>query len=240
VSAPEDRSPASGAPVGPELERRLREAVARTEARGEPGAPAVPSPEALHDALTGRLPEAERVRVIDEAARSPEGRRELATLRVALGAAEAAWPDAGVQSRRASWWLRPATAAAAGILLAAGLGGGMWWRMMHESPNAAPGADPLRGAGAEARVTLVAPVVEAAPGAPPTLAWRAVPGAVRYDVEVLAPDGSLIHGASTPDTTLALPAAAVPASGGTYEWWVRARAADGTARRSPTGRIRTR
>ncbi len=233
MSRPDDRSP-----LDPELERRLRASVAHADAAGDsPSAP--PSPEALHDALVGRLPEAERVRVLDQAARTAEGRRELAMLRVALGAAEESWP-AREPVRPASWWLRPTTAAAAAALLAAGLGGGMWWRMMHASPNAPAAADPLRSAGAEARVTLVAPVVDAAAGTTPTLVWRAVPGALGYDVEVLAPDGAVRHAARTRDTVLALPAAAVPAAGTAYDWWVRARMPDGATRRSATGTLRGR
>jgi hypothetical protein len=239
VTGPRDDAPEAGPPVGPELERRLREALARHEAReGAPGEDA-PAPEALHDALAGRLPEEERVRVIDRAARTAAGRRELATLHVALGAAEEASPGAG--ARRAAWWLRPTTAAAAAVVLAAGLGGGVWWRMLHGSPNTPAEGDPLRSTAAGAPIALVAPEVEAAAGgAPPTLAWRAVPGAVGYEVEVLTPTGALVHAARTSDTTLALPAAAVPAAGAAYEWWVRARVPGGEARRSATGRIRGR
>lgn len=260
MSDGDDERPLAGPPMGPELERRLRDALARHEsaraesARAESAGDDAPSPEALLDALAGRLPEEERVRLIDRAARTAEGRRELATLRVALGAAESAWPESGSAperrshephasppstgaGRRASWWLRPATAAAAALLLATGLGGGMWWRMMHASPNAA--ADPLRSGGEGARVALVAAEVDATAAAPPTLAWRAVPGALGYDVEVLTPQGAVVHAASTRDTTLALPAAAVPAAGAAYEWWVRARTAEG-ARRSAVGRIRGR
>lgn len=238
-------------PIGGELERRLREAVAREGARetagaGPAGEPA-PSPETLLDALAGRLTEPERLRTIDRAAATAEGRRELATLHVALGAADATWPEAG--ARRAAWWLRPASAAAAALLLATGLGGGMWWRMTHASPNAAVGADPVRAGDAppgpapsgasqgDGRVALVPAAVTARAGAPTTLAWRALPGAVGYDVEVLAPAGTVVHAATTRDTTLLLPPAAVPARGVTARWWVRARAADGTTRRSAFGTI---
>jgi hypothetical protein len=245
-------------PVGPALERRLRDALARDEARRAPGEGAgAPPPEALLDALAGRLPEEERVRLIDQASRTAEGRRELATLRVALGAAEAAWPESAADERRstdpaspdpaspatrrrAAWWLRPGTAAAAALLLATGLGGGMWWRMMHASPNAPAGADPMRAGpaeGAEPRLSLAPAAVATRAGAATTLAWRAVPGAVDYDVEVLTADGAVLHAARTRDTTLALPASALPAPGATARWWVRARAADGTTRRSPFGTI---
>jgi hypothetical protein len=219
-------------PLDPELERRLRDALAGDHADGGVAGDA-PAPDVVLDALAGRLPEAERIRVLDAAARTVEGRRDLATLVVAVRAAESAAP-VDDEVRIASRWLRRPVAAAATLVIAAGLGGGLWWRTTR-----GPADDgPLRsGAGAAAGVVLAAPTVDATPDAPPALAWRPVRGAVRYDVEVMAADGAVVHAATTGDTTLALPAAAVPGAGAAYEWWVRARLPDGSVRRSPMGRI---
>ncbi|MBV9880197.1 MAG: hypothetical protein JO180_06850 [Gemmatirosa sp.] len=213
-------------PLGAALERRVRASLERTDA---PSTDALPSPEMLRDALAGRLSEAERLRAIDQATRTREGRRELALLRVALGASREAWPDA-LPAARPAWWRSRGLAAAAGVLLAVGLGGS-WWA-------ARPAADPLRDVpGPSTGVSLVAASAAAGGGAATVLAWHAVPGAVRYDVEVLAPDGAVRHAASTRDTVLPLPTSAVPTAGAAADWWVRARLPDGTTRRSPMGRL---
>lgn len=218
------------APVGPELERRLREAMGRAHAaQTEADATDAPTPERLHDALAGRLPEDERVAVIDAAMRSARGRRELATVRTALAAARDAWPSDGARS----WWRRPALAIAATALLAAGVGGGAWWRASR--PSGASVDDPFRGS-VRTGVTLVTPAMNARAADSVRLVWRAVPDAAGYDVEVLNADGTPLLTTSTSDTTLAL-APSTLSAGMTVEWWVRARLLDGTTRRSPVGRI---
>ena len=232
-------------PVGAELERQLRDAFARSlAARPEPtSADDDVSPETLHDALTGKLPERERGSALDRAMRTERGRRELALLRVALGAADAAWPDAarGARPRHAAWWLRPSIAAAAAIVLAVGLGGGMWWRMFHASPEAPVGADVTRAArSGVAGVALVVPNVTVAANVPAMLAWRAVTGAARYDVEVMRGDGVVVWSTTTRDTTFALPAIAEPPAAASYDWWVLAHLIGGETRRSPLGHLRRR
>ena len=70
------------------------------------------------------------------------------------------------------------------------------------------------------------PLVGAANG---TLVWRAVPDAVRYDVEIVNASGETIFHARVADTTSALPAS-LPS--GSLSWWVRATLRDGSERRS--------
>lgn len=134
------------------------------------------------------------------------------------------------------WWTRPGLATAVALLLAAALGGGAWWQAWHASPNAVD-AEVLRAAAVAAeQIPLVAPDVLTT-GGDARLAWRAVPGATRYHVEVLGADGAVVHAASTADTVLALPATVRPPAGAAYEWSVRTRLPDGVTRRSAAGRL---
>ena len=89
MSRPADERPPDG--LDPSVAARLRAALDRAPADDA----ALPSPEALHDAVAGRLPPEERARVLDAALRTPAGRREVALLRTALRAAAEAWPDGG-------------------------------------------------------------------------------------------------------------------------------------------------
>jgi hypothetical protein len=220
-------------PTDPALDAEVRAAAfARDRTRADAPASDV-SAERLQDAVAGRLASEERQRVLDATRRTEQGRREVALLRTAHRAAGDAGPAGGRAD--APWWTRPGLAAGAALVIAAGLGGGAWWQAWHASPNAVD-AGTLRAAAVAAdEIRLVRSDVTAGEGA--RLAWRAVPGAARYHVEVLAADGAAVHVMSTTDTTVTLPATVQPPSGTSYEWWVRARLADGGTRRSGAGRL---
>ena len=64
-----------------------------------------------------------------------------------------------------------------------------------------------------------------------TFVWRAVPTARRYTVELIAPDGAVVFGRETSDTSLTLPASA-DLRVGEYRWWVTAQTEDATRVRS--------
>lgn len=223
---PDDRPPDPA--FDPAFDRALRESAARLRSRaGSDVRTDAPAPERLWDAVAGRLDEDERLRVLDVALRTERGRRELALLRTASAAADEAFPGA----RARAWWARPGLAAAAAALLVVGVGGSAWW---SSGGDRAP-VDVLRaGEQSASRVALAAGDVRMTEGA--RLRWHAVPGAIRYDVEVLGAEGAVLQAAGTPDTSVALtPRLALPPGGA--EWWVRARMPDGSTRRSAWGRV---
>lgn len=91
-------------------------------------------------------------------------------------------------------------------------------------------------------ITLLGPSTEIDEATPPTFAWKAVPGAQQYELEVLDEKGALVWGAKTSETSLTLSDPRLLPPGRTYRWWVRATNASGAQRASPVRslRIRTR
>jgi hypothetical protein len=84
--------------------------------------------------------------------------------------------------------------------------------------------------GAVDSLAVVEPLGGAAIG-PQRFVWRAVEGAVAYDLEVLQSDGTVLATAETRDTVIVLrePWTETPT---TYRWWVTARLLDGSTLRS--------
>ena len=91
-------------------------------------------------------------------------------------------------------------------------------------------------------VTLLEPAAEIEGGIPPTFAWKPVPGAQSYELEVLDDRGALVWGAKTGETSVTLSAPRLLPPGKSYRWWVRATTASGNQRASAVRslRIRTR
>jgi hypothetical protein len=101
--------------------------------------------------------------------------------------------------------------------------------------DAVPDADPVRAG--ERALLLVGPRGDLA--APPTrLAWRALAGRPRYTVELLDAADAPVMLVETTDTTAAIPAGTLRP--GSYRWFVRARATDGTDLRSALERFTIR
>lgn len=209
-------------------------------ARAGAGAPCAVPPEALLALARGELPEDERLPLLDAVMTSARCREELDLLRAvvaaereALGDAPAAPTgplrvvrgDAPSPAAARPWWRRTAVpvALAATALLAVGLS-----RMVGRG-----GEEVMRGR-AEG-VMLVAPAGAIASG-PVTLAWRPVPDAVRYAVELLDAQGSPLVDTTLADTTLVVPAALLRA-GREYRWIVTARDAAGSERGQSVGGI---
>ncbi len=113
--------------------------------------------------------------------------------------------------------------AAAALLLT--VGGGLVLSTRHPAGE--------RADGTEARLTAVAPAGTIRAGPRVHLVWSQVPDAFSYRAELLAPDGALLHAATTGDTTLALPPTIDLITGETYHWWVSASLPEGRELRSP-------
>ena len=131
----------------------------------------------------------------------------------------------------AAWRRYTPLALAASLVLALGLG--IVWR---ESRPGNGGV--MRG---EAAVTLIAPATEvrsSASGVP--FVWRPVPGAVRYELELLDTAGGVTFSATTRDTTITLADGRRLAPDAEYRWWVRAIDAAGAQRSSAMRRLRVR
>jgi RNA polymerase sigma-70 factor (ECF subfamily) len=203
---------------------RLREVHGGTMAsqpRGGRSSPC-PEPEAIH-ALTRREGgEDERLAILDEVMSCPDCRSEFDLLR----SIELAGEQAGDIRRRTGRWLAPAALAAAVLLALAAA---------RLALPGAPAREIVRSAAAD-RVALAAPPGEASTGLPLLFAWRPVPGASRYRLEVLTTDGEIVLEAETAETAIVVQSAADLAPG-EYRWWVAA-TVPGAAARSALRPIR--
>ena len=161
--------------------------------------------------------ESERLRTLDVALSTAEGRREL---EIAWAAARAARPP-----RRA--WQR--YAAAAGFILVAGTSALWLGQRTRGNPEVTRGA--------ESTVTLVAPVGEVGEGRASRFVWRPVSKAEHYLVVVVDTAGAELFAGETRDTAMALPDSVRLAPGRAYLWWVQARLADQSTVTAVTQRL---
>jgi hypothetical protein len=183
-----------------------------------------PSAEALEAAVAGRGPETERLAVLDKALTCGACRREIALLH-ALASAEVR--DGKTKTRGAAWKRLVPMALAASIILALGVVGVHKW-----GTQGAP--DDLRGGNA---VSLIEPSSDASvPRGAVRFAWRRVPSALRYTLEIDATDGRVLLSTHTIDTSLTLSLANVPA--GEHRWLVLTSTDFGTELRSETRVLR--
>jgi hypothetical protein len=180
------------------------------------------APEALLALARREGPEEERLATLDHAMACAGCKRELDLL-VAVEAAAGELGVARGDAAPAPVPLRPrptragsrrivALALAASALVAVGV-------VVREARGPGEPGDVLRG---EARgIVATEPAPGETVGLPVTFAWRPVPGATRYTVEVLAADGRVAWSAETrePTATLSDPGALAP--GAEYRWWVR-------------------
>jgi hypothetical protein len=215
-------------------DERIRDAYARMlDARGGGSRDACATPEAMLAVARREGSDAARLATLDHVMACGACSRELELLR-ALD--EAGGRAAGERTadvvplrQRASWRRVVPVALAASVLAVAGVG--LLGRAGRDAKDVARGE-----AGA---VTLLAPVDAAGPRAPITFAWRPVPGATRYELEVLDAAGAVALGATTVDTVVVARAGRL-APGGAYRWWVRARDAAGAQRASEMRPLRVR
>jgi hypothetical protein len=188
-----------------------------------------PSPDALLAIARREGPERERVEMLDHVMSCADCRRDFELLRaIERGRRTEAAEAAG-------WirWRRPIsagliTALAASLAFAAILGPRHdWWR--------GGGAGDVMRDGAGDVVPLSPPAGAVVQPGTLTFAWRAVPDARGYTLELLSPEGSTLASRQTTDTTVTL--TDVRLAPGEYRWWVRARLAGGELR-SPARPLR--
>jgi hypothetical protein len=161
--------------------------------------------------------ESERLRTLDMALSSAEGRREL----------EIAWAAARAARPRQRSWQRFAIAAS--LLVVAG-GSGIWWRQRERGSEQA-----MRGS--ESPVALIAPLGEVREDRATRFAWHAVGKAERYLVVVVDTAGTELFATETRDTALVLPDSVRLAPGRAYLWWVQARLTDQSTVTAVTQRL---
>ena len=205
-------------------DERLREIYSRAlQARRDPARASCPSPDALLALVRREGAERDRLTVLDHAMTCPACRADFELLR-SIETARRADADTGARHVR---WRRPVgvalvTALAAALALFAVLG--PWQRSRPR--------EVYRGS---TDVQVISPAADASGSGPFTFVWHPVPGARRYVLEVLDPEGALRASTETTDTTVTL--GGTELGRGDYRWSVRARL-DGGEQRSPARRLR--
>jgi hypothetical protein len=191
----------------------------------ERGLPAHDGSSSLDDVSAERLRrlveaegnESERLRTLDVALSTAEGRREL----------EIAWAGARAARPPRRTWQRYAVAAS--LIFVAG-SSALWLRQRDAGLSSVMRAS-------ESPVTLVAPLGEVREGRATQFVWRPVGKAERYLVVVVDTAGTELFASETRDTALALPDTVRLAPGRAYLWWVQARLTDQTTVTAVTQRL---
>lgn len=198
-------------------DERLRDAYERGLPRSD-GSPSLDdvSAERLRRLVEQEGSESERLRTLDVALSTAEGRREL---EIAWAASRAARPP-----RRS--WRRYAVAAS--ILVVAGAATLFVTRRDTT-------VDTLRGR--ESPLTLVAPLGEVRVEGAKKFLWRAVGNADRYQLVVVDTAGTELYAAETRDTAMSLPDSVKLVPGHAYLWWVQARLTDQSTVTAVTQRL---
>ena len=201
-------------------DEKLRDAYERGLPKSD-GSPALDdvSAERLRRLVEGEGSESERLRTLDVALSSAEGRREL---EIAWAAARAARPP------RRSW---QRFTLAASVLIVVGLSASTLWLRQHRPPTTTV----LRGS--DSPVTLVAPVGEVRSDRATHFLWRAVGNADRYQIVVVDTTGTEMYAGETRDTALTLPDSVRLMPGQAYLWWVQARLNDQSTVTAVTQRL---
>lgn len=182
---------------------------------------ACPAPDALIALVNRQGPEAARLATLDHtmACAACLGDFEL------LRAIDAGERREAASTRRPMRWQRPvALALAASLVLAVGLGPGRDWLEDRSEDTMRGDADVVDVLRPEAGASVAADSLD--------FAWRPVPGAIRYTVELLTPDGAVRLAGTTTDTTMTLRAPPGGIEAGAYRWWVRAELPGGERRSS--------
>ena len=200
-------------------DERLADLYRRARAardRRSPGAGGV-DPERIVDLVEGRLSEAERVDLMRRLLDQPNGLAELELVRSLVTAR----PDGQeTRRRRAPVWL--AVAAMAFLVV-----GPVLVVLSRRGP------EPTRGTGA---AWTVSGPERVRPGDSLGFAWRAIPGAVVYELVIADAAGVPVLTRVTSDTGLRIG----PLDPGGYRWWVRVTRESAEPRRSAIGDLTVR
>lgn len=211
-------------------DEKVREAYRRAvEARTAPPRAGCVSADALLALVRREGREADRLATLDHAMACAPCRAEFELLR-SLERAGGEHARAAVEGIR--WKRHVAMALAASVVLAVGVGTGR--RVLD------PDDGPMRSS-TDAEIELLTPAVSqmVLAGSPVTFAWRPVPDARSYTVELLTAEGSVAVTTRTSDTVVqAFLADSLPA--GDYYWSVRATAWDRSEMRSAARAVRVR
>jgi hypothetical protein len=177
---------------------------------------AIPSAELPLDRLEALVSregsEAERLRALDVAMSSAEGRREF---EIAWAAARAA----RAPKKRFSVPRFAATAAALVFSVSLGL---LW----QERAQVAPVTETLRGA--ESPIKLISPRGGQVRASGERFAWHRVTAAREYTLVIVDRAGNEVFASSTTDTAIQLPDSIVLRTNSEYLWWVQAQMTDGS------------
>ncbi|HEX7050970.1 MAG TPA: fibronectin type III domain-containing protein [Longimicrobiales bacterium] len=200
-------------------ERELQAVYARLlETRAPADRADCPPPEALRALVERDGPEAGRLRTLDHVMGCAHCRPEFELLRTVA----ATHPPPARSSR---------TGLAAAAAIALVIGAATIWRLGDGAPEV------MRGAGDVVETVAPAGALRRAPTA---VVWRAVPEALRYEVEIADDEGGAVFSATTRDTAAAIPTASGLTPGTDYFWWVEAVLADGRRLRSEPRRFSIR
>src|SRR5262249_24674802 len=201
----------------------LREAYQRAlDARRVSGREPCASPEAMLSLLRQEGTEEQRLETLDHVMSCGACQPEFELLR----SIEQAGSAAATTERPRPAFLRGPRRIAVPLALAASL----LLVLVGQKLRSPGGPDVERGDGNG--VTLLEPPTEIAPGISPTFAWKPVPGAESYELEVLDEKGNLVMGARTRQTSVTLSDPLLTTPGKSFRWWVRATTPSGPQRAS--------
>ena len=206
----------------------LREAYERAlDARRVTGREACVSPEAMLSLLRREGSEEQRLETLDHVMGCGACRSEFELLRSIEQAGVAATERATHAVLQFPRRFAVPLALAASLILVVTVG---------QRLRMAGGADVERGR--TDGITLLGPPPEISPGTSPTFAWKPVPGAERYELEVLDEKGTVVFGAKTSETSVTISDPLLSAPGKSFHWWVRATTASGDQRASAARSLR--
>jgi hypothetical protein len=215
-------------------DERLRELYeSAVGARASGARSSCPDPERLLALARREGSEDERLRTLDHAMSCGDCMRELALMRAIeqAGAGGSGSRAAAPRTTSVSWRRAVPLALAASVVLAVGIS-------LRQRTTAVRSDDVERGGGPASLVVHGASDLTVRQGDTLAVAWRPIPGASRYLVEILDDAGRAVVTQPSSDTLLVLRDLAALTAGREYRWWVRTDDTGAGQARSALGRLR--